>query len=173
MVPPVASMTMFGFFCATAYWNDASVNTKTNAKANLCRWTIANLQSVCFQACRPKLLAHTPDQNSGRGLRVFERVIDTELLPFVTTHLMKRQYVYPLNVAEFGGERCDVIDVRFVVSQIRHQHVTQPDRPFQFRETTRKVQCWANIFPREVFVPFRVPGLHIQQHEIGVLELFV
>src|SRR5690349_13685550 len=115
MVPPVARMTMLGFFCATAYWKDARVNTNANARANLCRWTIANLQSVCFQAYRPKLLANTPDQDSGRGLRVFERVIDTELLPFVTTHLMKRQHVDALDIAEFGCKRSEVVDVVFVI----------------------------------------------------------
>src|SRR6185436_5747261 len=64
------------------------------------RWTIVNLQSVCFQACRPKLLANALNNFGRRRLSIFEGVIETELLPFVATHLMKRQYIYAFDISQ-------------------------------------------------------------------------
>src|SRR5262245_29796009 len=114
-------MTMLGFsFCARAYGTLMSVRSNTNKTGILFWWTIANLQSVGFQACGPKLLANAFDQRCGRWLCVLARVIDAELLPFVSTHLMKRQHVYTLDDAQSRCESGDLIDIVFVVSQIRN-----------------------------------------------------
>ncbi len=79
---------------------------------------IVNLQSICFQPRGPKLLANALDQSRRRRFCIVEGVIDTELLPFVTTHLMKRQHIHAFDISQARRKRSEVIDVAFVVRQI-------------------------------------------------------
>src|SRR6185503_17322902 len=61
-------------------------------------------------------------------LGVPEFIIHPELLPFEAAHLVKRQHVHPLNVAQSRRESRDALDLGHVIRPAGHEHETNPDR---------------------------------------------
>ena len=104
-----------------------------------------------------KLFANALDYFRRRRPYIIERVIDPKLLPFVASHLVKRQHVNSLNIPELSRECGELLDIVFVVRQPRHQHVAQPDRFPTLRQPARKIQCWTIIFSRQVLMARRIP----------------
>jgi hypothetical protein len=50
-----------------------------------------------------------------RRLNVRQRVIDSELFPFVSSHLVKGEHLYSVNDSKFNREFCDLLDILWVV----------------------------------------------------------
>src|SRR6185503_408413 len=78
--------------------------TKQIAKAqNLCV-LLCLCVLIGFQSCGLKLFADTLDYFRRRWPHIIERVIDPKLLPFVASHLVKRQHVNSLYIAQLSSE---------------------------------------------------------------------
>ena len=112
---------------------------------------------------------------SCRGrLDVVERVVEPELLPLVPAHLVERQHVHALDVAEAGGElaRCCAMSSRSSVSPGTSTKRTQIGRSRAARRRAN-VERRADVHAGELAVPLRVPRLDVEQHEVDRLELGV
>ena len=78
------------------------------------------MKLISLKPSGAKLLASVFNSFDRRRFGRIQRVIDTELLPFVTAHLMKGQYIYSLDVAQPGSEFRNLCDIFGVIGQSRH-----------------------------------------------------
>ena len=79
-------------------------------------------ESECLESLCAKQRAGTFDSLRAGGLHIVEHVIEVELFPFESAHLMKWQNVHPFYVPQAGGESRNLTNVLGVVGQTRDQH---------------------------------------------------
>ena len=87
--------------------------------------------SICRQPFRPEDRARSRSASSGDGgSTLVKRVLQAEPLPLEPAHLVERQHLDALDVAEPGREAARSSPMSSqVVGQARHQHEAHPDRP--------------------------------------------
>src|ERR1051325_7848349 len=96
--------------------------------------------SVCNQTSISKGGAGELD-SSERGLADFAQpVLETELVPFVPAHLMKRQDIDALDDLQIRGEAGDVGDLARIIGPAWDENISKPDGLPPDREAARKVQ---------------------------------
>src|SRR6516162_1751869 len=110
---------------------------------------------------------------AGRLFGVLERIADTESVPLETTHLVERQHLDALCVAELRHEFRDLRDVGRIISESRDQHEANPDRELPGGESACELQRRLVVTAGERPVSVPIPGLDTQQHQIDVVEIRV
>src|SRR4029453_4074102 len=104
--------------------------------------------SIGFQSRRLKNRAVFLGGIIHRRFDVLERVRDAELFPLEAPHLMERQHIDALHVAETAGKVGDLGDVVGIVRYSRDQHVSNPNRPASVGEASGEVQSGTNVHAR-------------------------
>ena len=92
-----------------------------------------------------------------RRLDVLQRVVEAEPLPLEAAHLVERQHLDALDVAESGRELGDLRQVVSIVGQARHEHEADPDRLAARREPARERQRRLDVHAGERRVALRDP----------------
>ena len=106
---------------------------------------------------------------SGCG-HIFKGIGDTELFPLIHTEGMIGQHLDALHIAERVDEGTQSAQLVLIISDPRHQHVADPHRHAQFRETAGTVEDQLIAVAGELAVRLGVDMLQVKQHRVGALH---
>ena len=104
------------------------------------------------------------------GLRVFQGVVDTELLVLGKRKRMVGEHFDLLDIVQTLDKFAGAVQVVVVVADAGHEHVAYPDGLADFVEVTEHVQVVIDGVARQFLVLCRVDNLEVNEQEVGGLH---
>src|SRR6185503_12838508 len=109
--------------------------------------TVAHIFSLSrrIESFGPEDRASFPDQFLSGRWEVVEGVVQVKSLPFETAHLVKRQHLHALYIAQTGSELRNLCYILFFVRYSRHEDKAYPDGPSAIGEATSELERRRNV----------------------------
>src|SRR5215468_2266427 len=103
--------------------------------------------SVGLQTVGAKLKASGCCKRRGQRGDLIENIVELQLFPFESSHLMEGEYIDSLNVSQACSEPCHAFDVVRVVSVAWNQHKANPDWLLASCKPAGKLKHGPNLCP--------------------------